>query len=123
MTEQKILKMNSYFEEKIALCARRNKELLAGERKDEADFEKIRANVYDIFRTVLSAAVKNGGGDADAVRIFFDRKIGQIPAGWAAAYSKAKEHDDAIQMCIEQIKLDTVDEIRQCFAKIWEGAE
>lgn len=121
--EQKVSKLNRYFEEQIAMCARRSKELLAKERTDEAAFEKVRANVYDIFRTILSVAVKTGGDDPDAVRRFFVGKTEQIPSGWVAAYRKAKEHDDGGRMCLEQIKLDTIGEIRVNFAKIWEGAK
>jgi len=123
MMEQKVSKLNSYFEEQIALCGRRGKELLADARGDEAAFEKVRANVYDIFRTVLSAAVNTGKGDPDAVRRFFLQRTEQIPASWATAYDKAKQHNDAVRMRLEQLKLDTVGEIRENFTKIWEGAE
>ena len=93
------------------------------DRADEAAFEKIRANVYDIFRTVLSVAEKTCGGEEDAVRDFFARRAQTIPAGWAAAYEKAKEHHDPVRLQIEKLKLDTVGEVRTQFKKIWEGAE
>lgn len=123
MIEQKVSKLNSYFDEQIAMCGQRNKELLDDERTDEAAFEKVRANVYDIFRTILSVAVKTSKGDPDAVRRFFVRKTEQIPSSWATAYDKAAKHDDAVKMRLEQIKLDTIGEIRESFAKIWEGVE
>ena len=123
MIEQKVSKLNSYFEEQIAMCDQRNKELLADDRTDEATFEKVKANVYDIFRTILSVAVKSSKGDPDAVRRFFVQKIQQIPSSWVTAYEKAKQHNDAVKMRLEQIKLDTIGEIKEYFAKIWEGAE
>ena len=123
MIEQKVPKLNRYFEEQIAMCNRRSKKLLDDERTDEAAFEKVKANVYDIFRTVLSVAVKTSNGDPDAVRRFFVQKTGQIPSGWVNAYDKAEQHNDAVRMCLEQIKLDTIGEIRENFAKTWEGAE
>jgi hypothetical protein len=123
MIEQKVSKLNSYFEGQIALCGQRNKELLADERMDEATFEKVKANVYDIFRTILSVAVKTCKGDPGAVQRFFVQKAEQIPSNWIAAYDKAKQHNDVVKMQIEQIKLDTIHEIRENFAKIWEGAE
>ena len=123
MIEQKVSKLNSYFEGQIALCGQRNKELLADERMDEATFEKVKANVYDIFRTILSVAVKTCKGDPGAVQRFFVQKAEQIPSSWIAAYDKAKQHNDVVKMQIEQIKLDTIHEIRENFAKIWEGAE
>ena len=123
MIEQKVSKLNRYFEEQIAMCNRRSKKLLDDERTDEAAFEKVKANVYDIFRTVLSVAVKTSNGDPDAVRRFFVQKTGQIPSGWVNAYDKAEQHNDTVRMCLEQIKLDTIGEIRENFAKTWEGAE
>ena len=123
MTDQKVRKLNSWFEEKIAQCGRRNQELNEDGRADEAIFEKVKANIYDVFRTVLSVAVKTGNGNPDAVQTFFVQRAEQIPAAWATALEKAKEHNDTVRMRTEQIKLDTVHEIREEFAKIWEGAE
>lgn len=123
MIDQKISKLNSWFEEKIALCGKRNQELDGDGRTDEAIFEKIKANIYDVFRTVLSVAVKTGKEDADAVKTFFVQRAEQIPAGWAVALEKAREHNDTVRMQTEQIKLDTVQEILEKFSKIWEEAE
>lgn len=120
MMEQKVSKLNSYFEEQIVLCGQRGKELLADDRRDEANFEKVRGNVYDIFRTILLVAVKTCKGDPEATRQFFVRKTEQIPSNWAAAYQQVKQHGDAVKMQIEQIKLDTIDEIKKTFAQIWE---
>ena len=123
MIDQKISKLNSWFEEKIAQCSKHNQELNEDGRTDEAIFEKVKANIYDVFRTVFSVAVKTGKGDAGAVKTFFIERAEQIPASWAAALEKAKEHNDTVRMQTEQIKLDTVQEIREKFTKIWEGAE
>ena len=97
--------------------------MLAEERGDEADFEKVKANIYDIFRTIFSVAVKAGRGDAEAVKRFFILKIEQIPSNWVSAYNKARQHDDAVKMQIEQIKLDTAREIKETFEMIWEEEE
>ena len=118
--EQKISGMNGYFEEQIALCARREAELAADGRADEASFEKVKANICDIFRTILSVAVKTGGGDEAAVRRFFVQKVQQIPSAWEAAYDAAKQHNDPVRMRLEQIKLETAREISAKFAAIWE---
>ena len=123
MIEEKVSKLNSYFEEQIAICGRRNKELLDDERTDEANFEKVKGNVYDIFRTILSVAVKTSQGDSNAVQHFFVQKAQQIPSSWVTSYDKAKQHNDVVKMQIEQIKLDAIGEIKEKFAKIWEEAE
>ena len=43
--EQKMEKLNRYFEEKIAGCGQRDRELSADGRGDEAVFEKVRGNI------------------------------------------------------------------------------
>ena len=58
MTGKKTAEMDRWLEEKIRRCGRRSQTLRADDRADEAVFEKIRANVHDIFRTVLSVAEK-----------------------------------------------------------------
>lgn len=111
--------LQGFFDERIAACARRGEALFADERIDEAGFEKVRANVYDIFRTVLAAAKKTCGGDEAAERAFFLRKTEQIPSAWAAAYDNAKQHGDARRICVERIKLDTIREIRDEAVRLW----
>ena len=123
MTEQKITEMNDWFEERITGCGRREKELAADERTDGAVFEKVRANIYDAMRTWLAVAVRIGNGSTDAVRDFFIARVEQIPASWAAAYDKAKEHGDTARMQTEQVKLDVVREVRAKFDEVWEGAQ
>lgn len=123
MMEQKITKLNDWFAAQIGLCEQRGQALLADDRADEASFEKVRANVYDIFRTVLSAAAKTCGNDEDAVRSFFLRRLAAIPSGWADACEKARQHGDPVRVQIETIKLGAVGEINNRFAAVWEGAE
>jgi len=119
--KQKIENMTAYLDAAMARCAEHEKALIADERKDEAIFEKIRANVYNIYRTILGVAVQNCGGDADKMREFFMKQINHIPASWRATYEAAKQHNDAAKVQIEEIKLAVVQEIKTEFAKIWEG--
>lgn len=123
MIDQKVSKLNTYFDRQISLCQQRNKALSADDRMDEADFEKIRANVYDIFRTILSVAAQSAKNEPEKIRQIFALKTEQIPSNWSMAYEKAKQHDDAVKMKIEQIKLDTIREIKTAFIQIWEGEE
>lgn len=123
MIEENISRTNDYFEEQIALCGQRGQALLAGGRADEATFEKVKANIYNIFRTVFSVAVTTCPSDARKIQSFFSERIQQIPSGWAVAQEKARAHGDSARVYLEQIKLDTAGDIRENFAHIWEGAE
>lgn len=48
-----------FFDERMEGCRERQRRLQGEDRGDEANFERIRENVYDIFKTVVSVAVKN----------------------------------------------------------------
>ena len=75
MIEQKASRLNDYFDAQISLCEQRGKKLLADDRTDEANFEKVKANIYDIFRTIFSAGAKSCKDDSEAVKRFFMLKI------------------------------------------------
>ena len=117
---QKIEKFTAYFDAAIACCAEQEKQLLADDRKDEAVFEKIRANVYNIFRSILDVAVQTCGEDLEKIRDFFLKRVELIPASWHASHETAKQHNDTAKVQIEEIKLAVVQEIRAEFTKIWE---
>lgn len=104
----------------IAACEKRREKLLADERSDESDFEKIKANIYDIFRSVYNVALKTSNGDADAAERFFLLKAEEIPANWKTAYDRAKQHDDVQKMLTERLKLETMQDIKAAFERIWE---
>lgn len=113
-------KFESYLDEQITACKQRSTLLTADGRMDEGNFEKIRANVYEIFKTILSVAENVCGKDDLAKKHFFLQKAEQIPANWTTSYEKAEEHGDVKTMHIEGIKLDTIREIKDKFIQIWE---
>lgn len=105
-------RMNAWLSGEIALCEERRAALAADAREDEAVFEKIRANVYGIFRTILFAAQHACENGENAQR-FCEDKLEQIPEKWTAAYEEAKRHGDISRMVMESIKLDTARKIRE----------
>lgn len=109
----------TYLDEQIAACKQRSRLLAGDDRVDEGNFEKIRANVYEIFRTILSVAEKTYGKDDFAKRRFLFQKAEQIPANWAASYERAKQNGDAEKMHIESLKLGAAREIRERCMQIW----
>ena len=119
MNEQQ-QKLESYLDEQIAACKQRSKLLAEDDRMDEGNFEKIRANAYEIFKTILSVAERVCGKDDLAKRAFFLQKAEQILTSWTVSYEKAKQNGDARKMHIESIKLDTIREIKDMCMQIWE---
>lgn len=118
--KQKLEAMNDYFSRQIEGCGQREQALRADERKDEAVFERIRANVYDIFRTTLSAAARARGEDAQGVQAFFQQRMKAIPAAWETARQEAERYGDDNRALLECIKLETAKEIETQFAQTWE---
>ena len=119
MNEQQ-REFEAYLDEQIAACNQRSKLLVEDDRTDDGNFEKIRANVYEIFKTILSVAESVCGKDDLAKRRFFLQKAEQIPTSWTISYEKAKLHGDVEKMHVESIKLDTIREIKDMCMQIWE---
>lgn len=117
----KLNKMYEYFDEKKAECTANHKRLLSEDRGDEANFEKIRRNVYDVFKTVLEVAVKTRGNDPKAVKDFFLSRLETIPENWRKAYDKASEHGDEAAKYREELKLNALEDIADTFARVWEA--
>ena len=118
MNEQQ--KFESYLDEQIAACKQRSKLLAEDDRMDEGKDEKVRANIYEIFKTILSVAERVCGKDDLAKRRFFLQKAEQIPTSWTISYEKAKQNGDVKKMHVESIKLDTIREIKDMCMQIWE---
>lgn len=120
--EHKAEAMTKFFQEQIARCEADRQALLRDDRGDEATFQRIRGNIFDIFRTVLSVAVQNCTGD-EAIGAFFSLRLEQIPGSWLRSLEAARERGDTETVCLEQLKLETVEQIRDAFRSIWEVAQ
>ena len=119
--ERKKKELETYFNTKIQECSQAAASLMEDERKDDADFEKIRGNIYDIFLKMFHFALRTTQEkDKQAVAEVFYQKLEVIPAAWKVSLAKAKEHDDTAKCYIEELKLDIVEEIRSEFHRIWE---
>ena len=64
--------------------------LLADGCKDDADFAKVRTNIYDVCRTVSLALINRPGAGTGAIRAQLER----FRTEWGAALEKAKQHDN-----------------------------
>ncbi len=105
--------INTYFEERIAACQAAAAALNADNRADEAVFEKIRMNVFDIFRTVYNAGEKASGSDPEKQVDFLRKRLEEIPSNWRTTLETARSHGNSEKAHIEQLKLDVVAEIQR----------
>lgn len=110
----------SFFADRIAHFKALAHSLSRDDREDEAVFAKVQMNIYDIFSTIFSVAVKTSGQDDDKVVQFFMTKIQQIPQSWLTAMDRAEQHGESEKAHMERIKLEAVAEIKKEFKRIWE---
>ena len=99
--------LHQFLNEQAAACKERAAALTADDRRDEAVFEKIRGNVFEIFSAVLNTAKSQ-----PEPMVFFRRQLDAIPANWEAALEKAKAHGDEAKAHTELLKLEAVRAIR-----------
>lgn len=121
MFENKKKEWNEYLNKEIQNTKKEEQELLLEDRKDESDHRKVKTNIYEVFQTVFSALEKNM--PPEALVTSYLKKMESIPAGWRQSLEKAKTHDDVEKILIEEIKLDTINEMQQKFKEIWGDAE
>lgn len=91
---------------------------------DEAILETIKANVGDIFIKLFDVSYKKSCKyeESDKVELkkleetYFDF-FNKIPDPWKEKMLKDKEHNMMNEYYIEQIKLETVEEVKKLFVK------
>lgn len=108
----------SWLTRQIETCSQRRTELLADNRKDEANFEKIRENIYDIFRTIHTVAGKNHADDPARRNLFFLNKLVEMQNIWLTALNQAELHGDDIRAHQERLKVDAAQQIKEAFLRL-----
>ena len=76
-------------------------------RQDDADFAKVRVNIYDVCKTVTNALVDRPDHGVQAVKAQWER----FRTGWGEALDKAREHDDARNTVVGEIKMEALEDV------------
>jgi len=84
-------------------------------RNDEANLEKVKANIFSVFATV--AKIPNQPTD------FLAGKMDEIPTAWHESLKKAIEHGDYEKELQERVKIAVMEEIKTAYASMTEGSE
>lgn len=116
-----------YLQQEKKNCESREHALIADERKDEANLCKIEANIYDIFETLYLGAYcraaqseeEQGAADEKAESVFL-AKAEAVPQNWRISYEKAKVHQDAPKLLIEETKLNAAARIMEEYRRLVE---
>ena len=104
----------AYLESRISEGKAEIAALEAEGRKDDANFARVRTNIYDVCRTVSQALADRPGAGTGAVRAQLER----FRAGWSAALEKAKQHEDVQAAAVEETKLAALKDITAHFPEV-----
>lgn len=100
-----------YLTSAIEIAQNKEQELIATERKDEANLQKIRANIYGICRTVVQVVAKEKCGN-ELWEDYLGR-LDNIAKNWVKSYEKAKLHNDVEKILIEETKFQVLKEVKE----------
>ena len=81
---------------------------------DDANFAKVRNNIYDVCRTVTNTLMNRPGAGADAVKAQLER----FRISWTAALDKARDHGDTRNTVIEETKLEVLKDVTAHFPEV-----
>jgi hypothetical protein len=123
--EQVKIEYLNYLDEKLQESNENIDNLNVEDKNDEANLEKIRYNVYGIFKTLLLATEKKMQGKGKLASEMIDEfhteylaTFDKIPLNWIQNYKKAKDYGNTTEMITEEIKLAVVDELRERYKTI-----
>lgn len=108
-----------YFDRRTSEVNDRSMRLIEDNRRDEGDFEKIRANIFQIIKTIVQTSERISGEENAQIQ-FVDSKLTSFEETWRGALEKAVEHHDEKRVLQEQVKLEALGEIRDTFKRVWE---
>ena len=75
--------------------------------QDDADFAKVRTNIYEVCRTVANALTSRPGAGTEAVRAQLER----FQATWGSALDNARRHGDTRNIVVEETKLQALADV------------
>lgn len=105
-----------YLDKIIGELKKEEEELIKTNRKDEANFIRIKSNICDICRTMyrVSAGLKSGEG----LKEEYIRKLTRLPENWKISLEKARAHEDVQKIIIEETKLEMLKILKDKFEEI-----
>lgn len=91
--------------------------LITEEKKDEANMERVRYNIYEVFTTICKAMRKTSKDKESFCQRFLE-KFDTIPSNWIDRLELAKKHEDAETILVEEIKLKVASELKNLFVNL-----
>lgn len=104
----------AFLDNRIAEGKREIEALAAAERRDDANFAKVKNNIYEVCRTVTGALRNRPGAGVKAV----GAQLEKFRSIWGGALEKAKQHDDVHGVAVEEIKLKALEDVIAHFQEV-----
>ncbi len=105
----------TYIDQSIAACAKKERALIEENRKDEANMERIKSNVYGIAKSLYQVTEELADKHGEEHRAMFVDKMEAVMVPWKKSLEAAKQHMDSEKECVELIKLSVAEEIVKVF--------
>lgn len=119
----------NFIKEKLTEYNQAAMDLKEEDRDDEANLFKVRANICNIFTTMLQATDqkvkdKKLKDEQESNQLFcreYLKTFEQIPASWRSRLEQAKKNNDSITVLTEETKLDTANLLKSEFITLTGG--
>ena len=83
-------------------------------RTDDANFAKVRTNIYDVCRSVINTLINRPGAGRNAIAAQLER----FRTSWSASLEEANKHDDISAAAVEEIKLAALKDVIARFREV-----
>lgn len=111
-------KFIQYINERVEQLQKEEQELVQSDRKDEANFVRIKMNICDICKTIYNVTEKHTPKENRKEEYL--KQLTRLSVNWKMSLEKAKEHEDTQKIIIEETKLEILQQIMEEFEKLEE---
>lgn len=105
-----------YINDTIEQLQKEEQELIQSDRKDEANFVRIKMNICDICKTIYNVTEKRT--TPNNLREEYLKQLTRLPENWKISLEKAREHGKVEKIVVEETKLEMLNQILDVFEKI-----
>jgi tRNA-dihydrouridine synthase len=130
----KITELNDVYLKRLSVekseCISKIQSLKSEDKEDEAKFEKIKLNIYEIFESLYTSFEKRimnkkGNNNEELYQQFckeYLETFQKIPMSWKTKLEYAIQHDMAEEKVLEELKLEVAKMLQLKFIKAIESS-
>lgn len=116
----------NYIDENLEKIQKNINNLASENRNDEANLEKAKVNICNIFKTLFNVdknqvKTQKNLNEKETLNLFctsFLKRFDTIPNNWRSSLENAKNNGDTLNQVIEETKLAVADKLKDKFIEI-----